>query len=148
MTVITLPDADATAALARRLAGLLRPGDVVTLDGPLGTGKTTLVRALVEALGGDAAWVSSPTFTLLHEYQARLPVVHVDAYRLGGEGELDGIGFDERRENGIGVVEWSTHVAGAFDPAARWSVVLAHRRDGAPGSPRCMVAGPAPMMRR
>lgn len=130
MPAIVLPDAEATDHLARCLAGLLRAGDVLTLDGPLGAGKTSLVRALVAALDGEAGAVASPTFTLLHLYQARLPVVHVDAYRLTGAGELDGLGFDELREGGVGVVEWSARVAGAFATDACWRVELAHRLGG------------------
>jgi tRNA threonylcarbamoyl adenosine modification protein YjeE len=130
MPMIVLPDAEATARLAHCLACCLRPGDVIALDGPLGAGKTTLVRALVAALDGDADAVASPTFTLLHQYQARLPVVHIDAYRLAGAGELEGLGFDDLREGGVGVVEWSARVAGAFAADTCWSVALAHRLDG------------------
>lgn len=129
MPRVALPDPDATAALAIALAPLLVPGDVVALDGPLGAGKTAFTRALVEALGGDAAFVASPTFTLLHQYDARLPVVHVDAYRLMGPGDLDGLGFDELRERGIAVVEWSQRVEAAL-PADRWRLRLEHAAGG------------------
>lgn len=130
MPVIILPDDGATARLAACLAGLLRAGEVLRLDGPLGAGKTTLVRGLVAALAGDPDAVSSPTFTLLHQYQASLPVVHVDAYRLTGPGDLDGLGFDELRAGGLGVVEWSARVAEAFRPQECWLVALAHRAEG------------------
>jgi len=127
---IHLADEPATQRLGRQLAEVVRAGDVIALDGPLGAGKTTLVRALVEALGGDPTSVSSPTFTLLNHYHARLPVVHVDAYRLQGPAALAGLGFDELAEDGIGIVEWAERVAPALSPAHTWRIVLAHRSDG------------------
>lgn len=127
---IHLADEAATQRLGRLLAGAVQAGDVIALDGPLGAGKTTLVRALVAELGGDPAEVASPTFTLLNRYVARLPVVHVDAYRLQGPGALAGLGFDELAEEGIGVVEWAERVATALPPAQTWRIILAHRSDG------------------
>lgn len=130
MPALALPDLDATRRLAERLAAALEPGDVLCLDGPLGAGKTTLVRFLVAALGGDPAQVASPTFTLLHRYAARVPVIHVDAYRLQGPAGLAGLGFDELAEDGIGIVEWSERVAAALDPARCWRVAMAHAEQG------------------
>src|SRR5438094_741800 len=79
--VVDLPDLGATQALGRRLGGLLFPGSVVALVGPLGAGKTQLVRAVAEGLGvRDARLVTSPTFVLIQEYPARLPVYHFHAY--------------------------------------------------------------------
>jgi tRNA threonylcarbamoyl adenosine modification protein YjeE len=130
MPSFALPDPAATARLAQELAPALRAGDLLLLDGPLGAGKTTLVRALVEALGGDPAQVASPTFTLLHRYPARLPVVHVDAYRLGGPADLAGLGFDELCEDGVGMIEWAARVEAGLDPARCWRIVLAHAEPG------------------
>jgi tRNA threonylcarbamoyl adenosine modification protein YjeE len=130
MVPIHLADEAATAWLGRQLAGSLRAGDVVALDGPLGAGKTTLVRALVAELGGDPAEVASPTFTLLHRYEARLPVVHVDAYRLQGPAALGGLGFDELAEDGIGIIEWAERVLAALPVAHTWRIALDHRSDG------------------
>ena len=77
---LELPDLAATEAFGRRLAGLLFPGAVVGLVGPLGAGKTHLVRAVAEGLGiADSRAVSSPTFVLIQEYDARLPIYHFDA---------------------------------------------------------------------
>src|SRR5919206_4777283 len=91
--VLDLPDPEATAAFGRRLGGLLFPGAVVALVGPLGAGKTHLVRAVAEGLGlADGRVVSSPTFVLIQEYQARCPVYHFDAYRLAGEGDFLDLG--------------------------------------------------------
>ena len=127
---IYLADEAATARLGRQLAGVLQVGDIIALDGPLGAGKTTLVRALVAELGGDPAEVASPTFTLLYRYEARIPVVHVDAYRLQGPAALGGLGFDEFAEDGIGIVEWAERVLTALPVGYTWRITLSHRTDG------------------
>src|SRR3954447_20032788 len=94
--VVDLPDPAATEALGRRLGRLLFPGSVVALVGPLGAGKTYLVRAVAEGLGvADSRVVSSPTFVLIQEYRARLPIYHFDAYRLRGAAEFSDLGAHE-----------------------------------------------------
>ena len=118
-----LPNLSATRRLARALAKSVRPGDVIRLDGPMGAGKTTLTRYLVEALGGDPAAVASPTYTLLHRYEARIPVVHVDACRLSGPDALEGLGFSEQSEGAVAVVEWGEQVAQALT-GDLWFVTL------------------------
>ena len=127
---IDLPDVDATAALGSSLGRRLVIGDVLCLDGPLGAGKTTLVRGLVAAVGGDPAAVSSPTYTLLHRYDADIPVVHVDAYRLEGPGGLLGIGFDEAMDDAIGCIEWSDRVIEALAGYRVWRLRLEHAEGG------------------
>jgi tRNA threonylcarbamoyladenosine biosynthesis protein TsaE len=101
-----------TEALGRRLAALLFPGAVVGLIGTLGAGKTHLVRAI--ALGLDipnAAVVNSPTFVLIQEYEARLPIYHFDAYRLQNEREFADLGVHEYFQgNGICLIEWADKV--------------------------------------
>src|SRR5919108_3976670 len=93
---VDAPDLEATAAFGRRLGGLLFPGAVVALVGPLGAGKTHLVRAAAEGLGlADSRAVSSPTFVLIQEYPARLPVYHFDAYRLRNAAEFFELGVEE-----------------------------------------------------
>ncbi len=113
---LDLPDLAATTALGRRLGGLLFPGAVVALVGPLGAGKTHLVRAVAEGLGiADSRVVSSPTFVLIQEYDARLPVYHFDAYRLRGEGEFFDLGAHEYfAGDGVCLVEWADRVAGCL----------------------------------
>jgi tRNA threonylcarbamoyladenosine biosynthesis protein TsaE len=112
---IDLPDLPATEALGRRLSGLLFPGAVVALVGPLGAGKTHLVRAVVEGLGADGRVVSSPTFVLIQEYNARLPVYHFDAYRLRSEAEFFDLGAQEYFEgDGVCLVEWADRVPGCL----------------------------------
>lgn len=115
LTVIDLPDLEATRRLGRRLAELLFPGAVIALVGPLGAGKTHLTQTVVEGLGGMGRVVVSPTFTLINEYEARLPVYHFDAYRLRGEGEFFDLGAHEYLEsNGVCLIEWADRVAGCL----------------------------------
>jgi len=115
-----------TQAIAARLATLLRPGDILCLRGDLGAGKTTFTRGLVAALGAPAALVTSPTFTLLHEYHGgRLPVLHADAYRLTEAVDLDSIGLGEEMARGEAVVvlEWPERVESAL-PDERLDIAL------------------------
>src|SRR6059058_1645721 len=96
---LDLPTPAATAAFGRRLADLLFPGAVVALIGPLGAGKTHLVRAIAEGLGiADSRAVTSPTFVLIQEYTARLPIYHFDAYRLRTAAEFADLGVHEYLE--------------------------------------------------
>lgn len=96
-----------TEALAKKLAASFVPGDVIVLTGPLGSGKTTFVRALAVARGVGEDLVNSPSYTFVNEYKADPPIYHFDLYRLGDESELYEIGFDEYlNRNGIVVVEW------------------------------------------
>ncbi len=101
-----------TEALGRRLGELLFPGAVVALVGPMGAGKTHLVRAVAEGLGiANADVVNSPTFVLIQEYDARLPIYHFDAYRLHSEREFLDLGVDEYFvSDGVCLVEWADKV--------------------------------------
>jgi tRNA threonylcarbamoyl adenosine modification protein YjeE len=103
---VLLPDLRATEALGARIAGGLRAGDAVALEGDLGAGKTALARAILVALGVRED-VPSPTFTLVQVYEtARLTVSHFDLYRIKNERELDELGFDEALETGAALIEW------------------------------------------
>src|SRR4051794_8304973 len=113
--IVDAPDLAATTALGRRLGALLFPGAVVALIGPLGAGKTHFVRAVVEGLDGDGRRVTSPTFALIHEYPARLPVYHFDTYRLPDEAAFADLGVAEYFEgDGICLVEWADRVTGVL----------------------------------
>jgi tRNA threonylcarbamoyladenosine biosynthesis protein TsaE len=105
---ISLPTRRRTIELAARLAELLQPGDLVILKGDLGAGKTFFTRALARALGvPPSISITSPTFTLVHEIEARIPIAHADLYRLREPGELGELGLRERRGEGAAlVVEW------------------------------------------
>jgi tRNA threonylcarbamoyladenosine biosynthesis protein TsaE len=101
-----------TRAIAAALAPSLMPGAVILLSGDLGAGKTAFVRGLAEGLGIDAGEVTSPTFTLVHEYRGgRLPLIHVDLYRLD-RAELDEIGLDQDLAvQGVIAVEWAERLS-------------------------------------
>jgi tRNA threonylcarbamoyladenosine biosynthesis protein TsaE len=123
-------DEAATDALGGALAGVIGPGCVVGLVGPLGAGKTRLVRAIAAALGVDPQAVSSPTFVLIHEYEGRLPVFHFDAYRLASPAQFEALGVaDYWDAGGVCLVEWADRVAELL-PAGAWSVVAAIESPG------------------
>jgi tRNA threonylcarbamoyladenosine biosynthesis protein TsaE len=96
--------AEATERLGAALAAGLQPGDVLVLTGPLGAGKTRLVAGLARGLGAPAR-VRSPSFTLLNAYRGRLPLHHLDLYRLEGP-EADGLGLEELVDEGVLAAEW------------------------------------------
>ncbi|MGY1602698.1 tRNA (adenosine(37)-N6)-threonylcarbamoyltransferase complex ATPase subunit type 1 TsaE [Geodermatophilus sp. SYSU D00815] len=102
----TLPTPDDTRALGAELAGVLRPGDLVVLVGPLGAGKTAFTQGIGEGLGVREP-VTSPTFVIARVHTGgRLPLVHVDAYRLGGVADVDDLDLDASTEESVTVVEW------------------------------------------
>lgn len=113
-----------TAALGTRLAGSLEPGDCLALCGDLGAGKTELTRAIVAGLGGEAI-VSSPTFTLVHEYPGgRLPVFHFDFYRAETASEILDLGWDDYLAGGGAVVaEWADRFPSLFPDGTRWLLI-------------------------
>jgi tRNA threonylcarbamoyladenosine biosynthesis protein TsaE len=103
-----------TAAVGRELAAALSAGDVVLLYGNLGSGKTAFVRGLAEGLGVPREDVSSPTFTLVQEYRGgRLPLFHVDLYRLDDPREVDDLGLEEIAEDGVLAIEWAEKLGDA-----------------------------------
>jgi tRNA threonylcarbamoyl adenosine modification protein YjeE len=100
-----LPDLDATARLGAGIAAGLKPGIAIALWGDLGSGKTTLARAILRALGVSED-VPSPTFTLVQSYDTRPPVTHYDLYRLKNSREMAELGFDDALADGAALVEW------------------------------------------
>ena len=119
-----------TQRLGERLGRAARRGDVIALWGELGTGKTVLARGVAAGLGVRAAEVTSPTFVILHEHHGgRLPLFHLDLYRLSGN-DLDSTGWQEAVEGeGVTVIEWPDR-AGDRLPSDRLDVRLAHASSG------------------
>jgi tRNA threonylcarbamoyladenosine biosynthesis protein TsaE len=115
---------DETLELARAVGELLRPGDVVSLVGELGAGKTVFARGVARALGVTEL-VVSPTFTIVREYEGRVPLVHVDVYRIDAVQELHDLGFEEVvRDDAVTIVEWGDMIDGLL-PGDRLDIRLA-----------------------
>ena len=118
---IFLPSPQATTALARALAPALRAGDVLLLDGPIGTGKTHFARALIQALLPRPEDVPSPTFTLVQTYNAPdFEIWHADLYRLSHPEEAIELGLDEAFEHALCLVEWPERLGDTCPPDALW----------------------------
>jgi tRNA threonylcarbamoyladenosine biosynthesis protein TsaE len=115
-----------TETLGKILGMAAAPGDVITLAGPLGSGKTALTQAIARGLGvASEVYVTSPTFSLLHEYRGRIPLYHMDLFRLAGEEAIESLGFPEYFYGaGLTVIEWPERL-GSLMPAERLHVELA-----------------------
>ena len=125
-----LADPAATEALGARLAALAGPGDVITLTGPLGAGKTSVARGLLAALGleGEAP---SPSFAIVQPYappEVRYPVLHVDLYRIDDPDEIEELGLDEALSDSLLIVEWPERAPGMWPEAL--ALTLAIQPDG------------------
>lgn len=123
---LALSSRAATEAFGRAIGRALTGGETLALSGELGAGKTALVRGIAAGLGAPPSAVSSPTFVLIHEYQGRLPLVHVDLYRLRSEAEAESTGLREYFQgHNVTAIEW----AGKFPallPADRLEITLRH----------------------
>src|SRR5688500_15515044 len=105
--IVRTSSPEETMELGAKLGALARPGWVVGLSGDLGAGKTTFVKGVARGLGADPAGVTSPTFTFLHVYEGRIPVYHLDLYRLETADQVRDLGVDEFiGGNGLALVEW------------------------------------------
>jgi tRNA threonylcarbamoyladenosine biosynthesis protein TsaE len=111
-----------TMAVGRRLASLLRPGDVVLIEGDLGAGKTTFVAGVAEGLGVDEQ-ITSPTFILARTYSGLVPLTHADVYRMDTLGEVADLDLIEEAADGVLMIEWGTAVEQSM-PASRLVVHL------------------------
>lgn len=119
-----------TIALGKEFAEKLSAGDIVCLKGELGAGKTHFVKGMAEALGIDRKEVSSPTFTLINEYDGEQRLYHFDCYRLTSPGEALEIGADEYLYgDGISVIEWPERIASLIPPEAIWIYIEAPDKD-------------------
>jgi tRNA threonylcarbamoyl adenosine modification protein YjeE len=122
---VILADEAAMTGLMTDIAGALEPGDLITLSGDLGAGKTTFARALIRYLAGDdTVEVPSPTFTFIQAYELpRFPLVHADLYRLSGTAELAELGFDDLPDGAVMLLEWPDRAAGLL-PADRFDITF------------------------
>jgi hypothetical protein len=122
---VALADEQATRRLVLDIAALIEPGDLITLSGDLGAGKTMFARALIRHFAGDESIeVPSPTFTLMQTYELpRFTLVHADLYRLTGPAELTELGFEDVAERGVVLLEWPDRAAGVL-PDDRLDITL------------------------
>jgi tRNA threonylcarbamoyladenosine biosynthesis protein TsaE len=135
-----LPTPEDTRAFGRELAVLLRPGDLVVLAGPLGAGKTALTQGIGAGLGVPGA-VTSPTFVLARVHRGgRVPLVHVDAYRLAGMADVDDLDLDATTDEAVTVVEWGHGLVEQL--ADEHLVVQLGRRDDDVRTARLVPHGP------
>jgi len=118
-----------TEDLGERLGQACRGGEIIALVGPLGAGKTCLVRGLARGLGVSDQCTASPTFTLIHEYRGRVPVVHIDLYRLDAEEAANRLGLEEYLESpAVTVIEWADKIPTLL-PRDHLRIELEHRGD-------------------
>ncbi|MCM2677017.1 tRNA (adenosine(37)-N6)-threonylcarbamoyltransferase complex ATPase subunit type 1 TsaE [Alkalicoccobacillus plakortidis] len=115
---------DETMEFAKRLGTLLQAGDVITLEGDLGAGKTHFTKGLAKGLGVKRI-VNSPTFTIIKEYEGRLPLYHMDVYRLDEDGEEDIGLYEYFYGEGITVIEWASKISEQL-PAKRLDITIRH----------------------
>lgn len=134
---MTLTSLDAALSLGARLAAVVRPGDVIALSGPLGAGKTSIARGLLAALGLDGE-APSPSFAIVQPYdlpEVRLPVLHVDLYRIEDPDEAEELGLDDARADSLLLVEWPERL-----PASAWHDALWLTLDVAADGTRSLTA--------
>ena len=127
MTTVFLANPAATEEFGRRLATLLRPGDIVALEGDLGAGKTTLARGILHGLGHEGE-VASPTFPIVVPYEElKVPTWHVDLYRIESPAELEELALDEALHHAALLIEWPERLGAGLWPE---TLRLGLRRDG------------------
>jgi tRNA threonylcarbamoyladenosine biosynthesis protein TsaE len=135
-----LPEEAASIALAKAIAALLRSGDLVLMQGELGTGKTTITRAIAESVGVAPSMISSPTYVLMHEYatgdewqrKGLQRLIHIDAYRLRSPDELDSLGWDRVFDERTGaaaqgtaiIIEWADRLRDSLPDPARSALTI------------------------
>jgi hypothetical protein len=146
---VALADEQATHRLMLEIAALIEPGDLITLSGDLGAGKTTFARALIRHFAGDETIeVPSPTFTLMQIYDLpRFTLVHADLYRLTGPAELTELGFEDVAERGVVLLEWPDRAAGVL-PADRLDITLTLSAQHGPTFRNARVTGYGAMAAR
>jgi tRNA threonylcarbamoyladenosine biosynthesis protein TsaE len=120
---------DETIELGRKIGAKLKGGEIIALCGPLGSGKTHLIKGIAAGAGaGDSKQVTSPTFVIVNEYAGRLDIYHIDAYRLDSIDEFEMIGFDDYcGGDSVVVIEWADKIESALEPADYIRIELSHR---------------------
>jgi tRNA threonylcarbamoyladenosine biosynthesis protein TsaE len=119
---VRLASPEDSLRLGERLAAVARPGDVIALSGPLGAGKTSIARGLLAALGLEEE-APSPSFAIVQPYappEVRLPVLHVDLYRIDDPDEVEELGLDDARSDSLLVVEWPERLGADYWHDALW----------------------------
>ncbi len=138
---LVLSSRSETESLGRAIGNVLEGGEVLALIGELGAGKTALIRGIAEGLQAPPFSVSSPTFVLIHEYRARLPLIHVDLYRLRTDAEFESIGLsDYFAGQTVTAIEWADRFL-ALLPEDRLEIHLSHR---SPATRRVRLTGHGP----
>lgn len=123
-TDVVTHSVEETLQLGEQLAGELHPGDIVCLEGELGAGKTHFVKGLARGYGINPSEVSSPTFTLIHEYHGTMPLFHFDCYRMESEREALEIGAEEYfYDEGVSVIEWPSRIEGLLPEHVIWVTI-------------------------
>lgn len=138
-----------TIEFGRKLGGLLKGGEIIGLIGQLGSGKTHLVKGIAAGAGTNQAQrnVNSPTFVIINEYQGRLNIYHIDAYRLNSVAQFEMLGFDDYcRPDSVVLIEWADKILQALDGVDLIRIELLHLAPGdrainISGAPQCLVNG-------
>lgn len=129
MYKVYLKDEEATESYGFKLGGLVKKGNIICLLGDLGAGKTTLTQSFAKGLGVDD-YVTSPTFTIVNEYDGRIPLYHFDVYRIGSSDEMYDIGYDEYiNSDGVCIIEWANLIDDVL-PEEYLSIELKYVEDG------------------
>lgn len=129
MPLLRTGSQEETARFGEALAPLLEPEDIICLNGDLGAGKTAFARGVARGLGVEG-YVTSPTFTLINEYQGRLPLYHMDVYRLEAPGEMEDLGYEEYfYGDGVTLIEWAEKVPELL-PRERLEISFGRAADG------------------
>lgn len=135
---IILNNLEETQKFGEKLGSILKEGDILSLNGDLGAGKTTLTKSIGSGLGVDE-YITSPTFALINEYRGRIPVYHIDVYRLENVEEIDDLGFDEYiYGSGVTIIEWAERIK-SFLPKDR--IILDIRRGEDESSRKISLSG-------
>ena len=135
---IILKNLEETQKFGEKLGSILKEGDILCLNGDLGAGKTTLTKSIGSGLGVDE-YITSPTFALINEYRGRIPVYHIDVYRLENVEEIDDLGFDEYiYGSGVTIIEWAERIK-SFLPEDR--IILDIRRGHDENARRISLSG-------